>query len=304
MAHCRDRGLAGSDFDRAVHITFGSTEAGPCGARNSRFSRVEVLLDGAQRGEVEVQKIGIVGGVAWPSTLEYYRLLCKWANAHFLQRGSDLPLPTPPMVIESLVMHETRRLRAKPGSGEEGWVAFDTVIRDALLRLQSAGCDFAIIANNTMHTRLHAVRVGLDIPIVSILEATAATARKCGAKRALVLGTSVTMRADDFTRALRLEDIEANARLDDQTIEGLQSLIDAEFYGAQATPTGRNELVKLCAKLVDDPSTTIVLLACTELPLAFPEHAEAEVFASDGFTFVNTTAVHVRAALNRSLGLA
>jgi hypothetical protein len=62
-------------------------------------------------------------------------------------------------------------------------------------------------------------------------------------------------------------------------------------------------MVKLCAKLVDDPSTTIVLLACTEFAVGVSEHAEAEVFASDGFTFVNTTAVHVRAALNRSLGL-
>jgi len=250
-----------------------------------------------------VQKIGIVGGVGWPSTLEYYRLLCKWANEHFLERGSDLPLPTPPMVIESLVMRETRGLRAKPGSGEEGWIAFDTVIRDALLRLQSAGCDFAIIANNTMHTRLHAVRIGLDMPVVSILEATASAARTCGAKRALVLGTSVTMRADDFAQALKSENVEPNERLDDETIEGLQSLIDTEFYGAQATPKGRNELMKLCAKLVDDPSTTVVLLACTELPLAFPEHAEAQVFESGGFTFVNTTAVHVRAALHRSLGL-
>jgi aspartate racemase len=250
-----------------------------------------------------VQKIGIVGGVAWPSTLEYYRLLCKWANEHFLEHGSELPLPTPPMLIESLVMHETRRLRAKPGSGEAGWAAFDTVIRDALLRLQSAGCDFAIIANNTMHTRLHAVRVGLDIPIVSILEAVAAATRKCGARRALVLGTSVTMRADDFSRALQAANIEPNERLEDKTIEGLQSLIDTEFYGPQATTKGRTELMKLCTTLVDDPRTTVVLLACTELPLAFPEHAESEVFESGGFTFVNTTAVHVRAALNRSLGL-
>ena len=43
------------------------------------------------------------------------------------------------MAIESLMMHETRKLRARPGSGEEGWAAYDSLIRDALLRLQSAG---------------------------------------------------------------------------------------------------------------------------------------------------------------------
>ena len=101
----------------------------------------------------------------------------------------------------------------------------------------------------------------------------------------------------------RAADIEPNERLEDKTIEGLQSLIDTEFYGPQATTKGRTELMKLCTTLVDDPRTTVVLLACTELPLAFPEHAESEVFESGGFTFVNTTAVHVRAALHRSLGL-
>ncbi len=250
-----------------------------------------------------MKKIGIVGGVAWSSTLEYYRLLCTWSNAHFRKHGSDLPLPTPPMAIESLVMHETRNLRARPGSGEEGWTAYDSLVRDALLRLQSAGCHFAIIANNTMHTRLHAIRNGVDIPIVSIIEATAEASRKSGAISALVLGTSVTMRADDYAQALQAQGIKANDRLDDETIDGLQALIDTEFEGERATEKGREELLKLCARLVPDPTDTAVLLACTELPLAFPEHAEASVFKSDGFRFVNTTAVHVRAALNHSLGV-
>ena len=256
-----------------------------------------------EMGEVSVKKIGIIGGVAWSSTIEYYRLLCAWANEHFRKVGSDSPLPTPPMVIESLVMNQTRKLRPEPGTGEEGWSAFDAIISDALLRLQSAGCDFAIIANNTMHTRLHAVRRGLDIPILSILDATAEAAAKGGLNRALVLGTSVTMRADDYVQALRARGVEPNERLDDATIDGLQSLIDSEFYGESATPKGRRELLRWCAKLIDDPKNTAVLLACTELPLAFPEHSESGVFQSDGYTFVNTTAVHVRAALNRSLGV-
>ena len=67
---------------------------------------------------------------------------------------------------------------------------------------------------------------------------------------------------------------------------------------------GRNELLRLCDGYVKDTSDTAVLLACTELPLAFPEHAEKSIFESDGFTFVNTTAVHARAALAESLGAA
>ena len=250
-----------------------------------------------------MKKIGIVGGVAWPSTVEYYRLLCAWTNEHFRKLGSDLPYPTPPMTIESVVMHETRKLRAKPTDGDDAWAAYDAAFRNALLRLQHAGCDFGIIANNTSHTRLHSIRKGLDMPIISILEEAAKTTRSTGARNAVVLGTSVTMRSDDYASALMANDVRPNDRLPEDVINFVQSLIDVEFE-QKGTVRGRNELLKLCESHVGNSSDTAVLLACTELPLAFPEHAEKSIFESDGFTFVNTTAVHVRAALAKSLGSA
>ena len=249
-----------------------------------------------------MKKIGIVGGVAWPSTLEYYRLLCTWTNEHFRKLGSDLPYPTPPMTIESVVMNETRKLRARPTDGDEAWAAYDAAFRNALLRLQQAECAFGIIANNTSHTRLHSIRKGLDLPIISILEETAKATRSAGARNALVLGTSVTMRSDDYTSALAANDVRANDRLPEDVIEFIQSLIDVEFE-QEGTARGRKELLKLCDAYVTDRSDTAVLLACTELPLAFPEHGEESVFESEGFTFVNTTAVHVRAALAESLSI-
>lgn len=250
-----------------------------------------------------MKKIGIVGGVAWPSTLEYYRLLCTWTNEHFRELGSDLPYPTPPMTIESVVMNETRKLRAGPTDGDEAWAAYDATFRNALLRLQQAECDFGIIANNTSHTRLHSIHKGLDLPIISILEETAKATRLAGVCNALVLGTSVTMRSDDYSSALAANDVRANDRLPEDVIDFIQSLIDVEFE-QEGTARGREELLKLCDAYVADRSDTAVLLACTELPLAFPEHAEEGVFESDGFKFVNTTAVHVRAALAEALGTA
>lgn len=248
-----------------------------------------------------MKKIGIVGGVAWPSTVEYYRLLCTLTNEHFRQLGSGLPYPTPPITIESVVMHETRKLRAKPTDGDEAWAAYDAAFRNALLRLQKAGCDFGIIANNTSHTRLHSIRNGLNMPIISILEETAKATRSTGVRNALVLGTSVTMRSDDYSSALAANDVRVIDRLPEDVIDSVQSLIDIEFEQT-GTKRGRSELLKLCERHVPDSSDTAVLLACTELPLAFPEHAEESIFESDGFTFVNTTAVHVRAALTESLG--
>lgn len=206
------------------------------------------------------------------------------------------------MTIESLVMHETRCFRARPGDSDAAWARYDGAFRDALLRLEGAGCDFGIIANNASHTRLHSIRNGLELPIVSILEETADVAKASGATKALVLGTDVTMRADDYANVLRDRGITPNTRLSDDTIDGLQLLIDEEFYQG-ATALGRHKLIELCGAHVADRDNTVILLACTELPLAFPAHGDSASFRSDGFRFINTTAAHVQAALQIALGL-
>ncbi len=75
-------------------------------------------------------------------------------------------------MIDSLVMRQTRGLCGREGD-EESWAAYDDVIRQALLRLQEGGCDFAIIANNTFHMRLAQITKGVDIEVLSILDAVA-----------------------------------------------------------------------------------------------------------------------------------
>jgi len=60
--------------------------------------------------------------------------------------------------------------------------------------------------------------------------------------------------------------------------------------------------ITICHAAIDDPDETVVLLAWTELPLAFPENIDDAVFKAEGFTFVNTAAAHVAAILGFALG--
>ncbi len=248
-----------------------------------------------------MKKIGIIGGLAWPSTIDYYRLICAGANAHFHSLGHPMPLPTPPIMIESVNMAETRKLRGKPDG--TGWERFDTVFRDAFRRLQAGGCDFGLIASNTPHARLHAIRQGLDLPVLSIVEEAVRETSRLGATRALILGTSVTMRGDLYPRRLRELGIEPNPRLPEAQIEAMQRLIDEEFYQG-ATAAGTSRLLAACRAHVPDPAQTAILLACTELPLAFPAHCDDASFEAEGLRFVNTTVAHARAALAEALGTA
>ena len=245
-------------------------------------------------------KIGIVGGVAWPSTLDYYRLICAGASRHFAALGLGRPLPVPPMTIESVVQAETRALRGVEGD-EASWAAFDDHFRQALLRLQAAGCDFGLIANNTTYMRIEAIRQGVAMPILDMLDVVADAASELGATRALVLGTPVTMQSPAYGRALAMRGIAVNDPLPRHEIAELQEKIDTVFH-EPGTPEGRRAILDLCAAHVTEPEATAVLLACTELPLAWPEHAEAPVFRAGGYTLLNTTALHAKAALERAIG--
>ncbi|UAB88013.1 aspartate/glutamate racemase family protein [Ruegeria sp. SCSIO 43209] len=244
-----------------------------------------------------MKKIGILGGVGWASTVDYYRAIAEGAGRYFAERGHGSPLPIPPMTIESVTQAKTRALRGVAGD-EDSWAAFDAVFREALLTLEHAGCDFGIIASNTPHARLHAIREGVSMPILSIFDATADATVLTGATNALVLGTAVTMQATNYADRLAAEGITANTRLPEPEIAEMQAMIDSDFYGG-ASDTAHARLLAFCNKLAA-PGTAI-LLACTELPLAFPDHLDDPVFEADGHLFVNPSAAHVAAALNEAL---
>ncbi|UWQ83731.1 aspartate/glutamate racemase family protein [Leisingera caerulea] len=244
-----------------------------------------------------MKKIGILGGVGWASTIDYYRAICEGAGRFFADRGAGSPLPVPPVTIESVVQAQTRSLRGHPGD-EASWAAFDAVFRDAMLTLERAGCDFALIASNTPHARLHAIREGVIMPILSIFDTTAEATAATGATRALVLGTAVTMQARNYSTVLAEYGVSANETLPDTDIAEMQAMIDEDFHGG-ASASAQDRLLRFCTRHAQ-PGTAI-LLACTELPLAFPDHIDDVSFEAGGFLFVNPSAAHVAAALDLAL---
>ncbi len=254
----------------------------------------------AKQGLGKMKKIGILGGVGWASTLDYYRGICagSWTIQTVAGATShDGPLPSPRITIESVNQAQTRALRGQPGD-EASWADFDAVFREAMLVLQGAGCDFALIASNTPHARLHAIRLGVEMPILSIFDATAEATAQTQARSALVIGTRVTMQARNYADVLAQHGVAANARLPDTEIDEAQAMIDEDFHGG-ASASARARLLRFCHKHAAHGSA--VILACTELPLAFPEHIDDVSFEIDGVLFINPSAAHVAAALAHAM---
>lgn len=241
-----------------------------------------------------MKKIGIVGGVGWRSTVEYYSEICRRADAWHTEKKLTGTPSIPEIVIESLDLAKAFALLGKD-ENEESWGRFDAYHRGALWRLETAGADVALLASNTPHHRFNEIVRGVGIPVISILDAAAEECRCAGARKVLVLGTAVAMRSAKFRAAFAKHGIELAPPVNDvaraRTVTLIAELQRGRVKGAAV------RMGKIVAASWRFPGEPVVCLACTELPLAFPGFTTQASFKYGGVTYINTTAAHIDAVL-------
>jgi aspartate racemase len=245
-----------------------------------------------------MKRIGIVGGVGWQSTTEYYSGLCRRSEQWHLAR-SPSGVPTMPEIsIESLDLAKAISYLGSDND-EQSWSQFDDYHRRALVRLEANGADFALMASNTPHHRFEAIVRRIRIPVISILDAMAKESAQIGAQKVLLLGTALTMRSSKFREAFAKYGIEASGPLDESlramTAELITDLQVGKLERAAQRVVNVARLSLGETQFGDQPA---VCLACTELPLAFATMKQLATFEYDGILFINTTAVHIDAAFN------
>ena len=247
-----------------------------------------------------MKKIGIVGGVGWRSTVDYYSEICRRSEQWHRARKLPGAPGTPEMSIESLDLSKAVSYLGIDGD-EDSWSQFDGYHRTALRRLEASGVDFAIIASNTAHHRLTSIAGGIGIPILSIFDVAAKESARMGASDVLILGTPLTMTSATFREEFAKHRIQAAGPRDQSAraiTEELIAQLQAGKLGAAA-----ERLVRI-AKSSSEPrfnAPPVVCLACTELPLAFPKQKTLASFEYDGVRFINTVAVHIDAACDFAL---
>jgi len=246
-----------------------------------------------------MKKIGIVGGVSWLSTVEYYSQICRQCEQHHLASGLAGPPPIPEMTIESLDLSQTVAFLGA-NDDEASWSEFDEYHRAALLRLEANGVDFALIASNTPHHRFEAIVRGVEIPVLNMLHAVAIECARIGALRLLVLGTALTMSSSVFRREFARYGIAASGPEKQNVRSAVTELID-DLQRGQFQHAAERLSAIVRASLTPGAACPAVCLACTELPLAFPEQKILPSFELDGITYINTTIVHANAAFDFAL---
>ncbi len=229
-----------------------------------------------------MKTIGLIGGLSWEASAEYYRIL----NELVRQRCGGLY--SAQVLMWSFNFTEIEALQSS-GKWDEATVR----MIDAAQRLERGGADFIVICANTMHKMADEVQVQIAIPILHIADATADQIKQAGLHKIGLLGTRYTMEEpfykDRLIDRFGLDVIVPDAA-DRQMVNGV---IYDELCQGIINPASRRQHIDVMQKMIASGAQGIIL-GCTELMLLIkPEDSSVPLF--------DTTTIHAHAAVDWAL---
>ena len=230
-----------------------------------------------------MKTIGLIGGMSWESSLEYYRILNESVKARLGGTHSAK------CVMYSLDFDEIETLQR-----EGRWEDATRVMVAAARHVQAGGADFVIICTNTMHKMAAQVAAAIDIPLLHIADATAAAIKDRGLHKVGLLGTKFTME-QDFYRG-RLEEMHELEVLIPKAgdREVVHRVIYEELVLGEIRDASREQYQAIIEKLTAAGAQGVIL-GCTEIGLLIRQQ-DCRVPLFD------TTAIHAEAAVELALG--
>ena len=230
-----------------------------------------------------MKTLGIIGGVGPESTIDYYRAIIA------LYRERKIDGSYPPLIINSIDLKKVVDLITR--NDLKGAANY---LLDEILKLARASADFGLIAANTPHIVFDEVQSQSPIPLISIVETTYAAAKARALKRLALVGTRFTMQGVFYPKVFSREGIElVTPDPDDQ--EYIHNKYMNELILGKFLPETRAGLLAVVDRLNKKIDLDGVILAGTELPLILRDAAH------NGIPFLDTTKIHVEAAVNEML---
>jgi aspartate racemase len=236
--------------------------------------------------DTQMKTIGIIGGVSWESSIEYYRLMNEMVNEKLGGLHSAKILM---FSIEFGDFSKDERLAEKGN-----WTALNETIIDAAERLKRGGADFIVIASNTINSRADYIQEELDIPVLHIADATGKKVNRSGIKTVALLGTKYTME-ENFYRDRLEKKHGLKAVIPNETERDyINAVIFDELCAGKFRNESRERFIQIINRLVDEEGAEGVILGCTEIPLLI-EQMDVKVPVFDTMT------IHAEAAVNYAL---
>lgn len=230
-----------------------------------------------------MRTLGIIGGVTWHASVEYYRLINEAVHRELGGQHSAR------LVMYSVEFDELRSTQLA-----DGWPAVLKMLKEIACGLKAAGAEGLLLGANTLHILADDLEGATGLPVIHIADAVGAAARDAGLSRLGLLGTDVTM-AEPFYRerlAARWE-VEVMVPEEPQFTQ-LSDLIYDDLVKGRFEDAGRD----LCLGIMEDlvaRGAEGMILGCTELPILL----EGRTTPVPG---LDTLELHAEAAARWSLG--
>lgn len=229
-----------------------------------------------------MKTIGLLGGMSWYSSADYYRLINEEVAARLGGHRSAR------CVLASVDFEQVRDLQRR-----DAWDEAGEFLAEQARRLQAAGADLVVLCTNLMHKAAPQIEAALDIPFLHIADAVGARLTVGGFTRVGLLGTRWVMEEafyrdrlrDGFDVQVVVPDADDRAMID--------RVIFDELTVGQVLDTSRAGYVRVIEQLAADGAQAIVL-ACTEIELLIGEQ-------DSPLPVVDSTRVHAMAAVDAAL---
>lgn len=227
-------------------------------------------------------RVGLLGGMSWQSSLQYYRRLNELVHERVGGYASA------PVTLHSVDFADIHALQV----GDD-WPAQGELLNLAARSLQAGGVDAIALATNTLHRVADQITEGLTVPFIDLIDVTGAAVADAGLTQVGLLATGYTMRSDLYRSRLENYGVEVIVPHEDD-LELVHRVIYDELVAGVVSDVSRKAYVAVIDRLSARGAQGIIL-GCTEIPLLI-QQSDTDVPVFD------TTEIHCLALADVVVG--
>lgn len=201
-----------------------------------------------------MKTIGIVGGISWLSTIEYYKFVNQIVN----ERLGGVNAAR--VIIYSVNFADIKKL-----TEADDWDGLTIMISEAAKQLEKAGADCLLVGANTMHKIADRIQAAVNIPLIHVAVVTAEAIKKKDLQTVALLGTKYVMQQDFYRDKLSEQGIDTIIP-GQEDIDYINNAIYTEFGKGVFLPETKARFLQIIDTLIGKGAEGVIF-GCTEIPI-------------------------------------
>jgi aspartate racemase len=229
-----------------------------------------------------VKTIGLIGGMSWESSIEYYRIINETTRTKLggLHSAKSLMYSVDFAEVE-ILQHQGK------------WAEAADMLVDAAKRLENGGADFIVLCTNTMHKVAEEIQASVQIPLLHIADATAQVVKDSGIRAVGLLGTRFTME-EEFYKGRLSQQYGLQVHIPNaQERDVIHRVIYDELVVGEIKQHSKEQYLGIIERMLAQGAEGVIL-GCTEIGLLIHEQ-------DSRVPLFDTTRIHAEAAVEYAL---